>query len=49
MPFKASLRYKTNTADIYLFKVNSGNKKAIFQMCSKLAIKTAELYQFTTF
>ena len=31
-----------STVDIYLFKVNSGNTGTMFEVCSKLKIKTLE-------
>ena len=32
----------SNPADIYLFKVNNGNTRTKYEICSKLTIKTPE-------
>ena len=34
----------TDSAGIYLFKVNNGNTRKMFEICSKLTIKTPERY-----
>lgn len=40
---------RLNPTNIYLFKVKKGKTRKIFEINSKLAIKTPEMYDFTKF
>ena len=43
--FISKLKQVYSPAGIYLFKVNNGNTRTMFEICSKLTIKTPERRQ----